>query len=295
MTGIELRPRSGTEIVDAAFQLYRRYFAPLVTISAVFLAPLILLNLLLTGGGNPAVIMARPGAAVGLVLAAWIIGSLSEAGVVLAVSDSVMTGVMDAGSALRRTFRHALKILAAALLKWFIIMFMMTLAFAIIPPTVALIGGNAFSSGALSTMGGIMIVVVLIGFAIGGGVGMFYYSCYFAVSAAVIVEGLGVGASLKRSRALSKGLRRKVLSTLGTPMFILIILQFVIALIAQSLVSPIAIRFVVQQAVTIVLTPIVAVIATLLYYDARIRNEGFDLEVMTAELAPPGVPVTPGT
>ena len=50
-----------------------------------------------------------------------------------------------------------------------------------------------------------------------------------------------------------------------------------------------------QQAATIVLTPIVAVIATLLYYDARIRNEGFDLEVMTAELNAPSLPVSPTT
>ena len=34
----------------------------------------------------------------------------------------------------------------------------------------------------------------------------------------------------------------------------------------------------------LVTTPIVAIVATLLYFDARIRNEGFDLQVMALYL-----------
>ena len=35
----------------------------------------------------------------------------------------------------------------------------------------------------------------------------------------------------------------------------------------------------------LVTTPIVAIIATLLYFDARIRNEGFDLQIMATHLS----------
>jgi hypothetical protein len=40
-----------------------------------------------------------------------------------------------------------------------------------------------------------------------------------------------------------------------------------------------------NSAVALVVTPFVAIVATLLYFDARIRNEGFDLEVIAAGLA----------
>ena len=38
---------------------------------------------------------------------------------------------------------------------------------------------------------------------------------------------------------------------------------------------------------------VAAVIATLLYYDARIRNEGYDIEVMAAELGDPTTSAAP--
>jgi hypothetical protein len=76
-------------------------------------------------------------------------------------------------------------------------------------------------------------------------------------------------------------------------MFVLLILQFVIAAIAQSLPGPVAIGFVIQQAATVTFSPIVAVIATLLYYDARIRNEGFDIEIMSKELSEPAATAAP--
>ncbi|MBC7789548.1 MAG: hypothetical protein H7Z74_06360 [Anaerolineae bacterium] len=42
-----------------------------------------------------------------------------------------------------------------------------------------------------------------------------------------------------------------------------------------------------SQVVSILVYPLVAVVATLLYYDLRIRKEGFDLDVMAEELGAP--------
>src|SRR5262245_9906499 len=97
MPGIELRPRTGTEIVDAAFQLYRRHFSALITIAAVALAPLVALTLVLTGG-DQTVQAARPLVAFPLLFLAWIFSTIAEAGIVLAVSDSVLQGVVDVGT-----------------------------------------------------------------------------------------------------------------------------------------------------------------------------------------------------
>jgi hypothetical protein len=51
--------------------------------------------------------------------------------------------------------------------------------------------------------------------------------------------------------------------------------------------GPSMIRFLLGQSVTVIAYPVLSVIATLLYYDARIRKEGFDIEVMAAELGMP--------
>ena len=294
MPSIELRPRTGTEIVDAAFQLYRRHFTPLITISAVVLAPLIALSLFWTGG-DQTVQAARPVAMFSLLFLAWIFSTISEAAVVLAVSDSVLQGVVDVGSTLRRTLKRIMTLLIAAWLKWFIIMFGIGIALTVAALAAAAIGGGALAAaGTTSGAAALGVVMLIVALVVGGGVGLFYYSCYFAVSPAVIIEGRGAGASLTRSRGLSKGLRRKILSTLGTPMLILSVLQFIIAAMAQAMPGPAAVGFLMQQAVTIVLSPIVAVIATLLYYDARIRNEGYDIEVMAAELGDPTTSAAPG-
>jgi hypothetical protein len=298
MPAIELRPRTGTEIVDAAFQLYRKHFVELITISAVVLAPLSALNLVLTGG-DPTIQASRPFASLTLLFFAWIFSTLSEAAIVLAVSDSVLQGVVDATAALRRTLRRIMTVLVAAWLKWFVVLFGIGAALMVAGLAAALMSGavlgGAGAAVAVESTGqvGIAVALALAAFAVGGAVGMYYYACYFAVSPAVMIEGYGAAASLTRSRQLSKGVRRKVLSTLGTPMFILMVLQVVIASIAQALPGPAAIGFVIQQATTVLLSPIVAVIATLLYYDARIRNEGFDIEIMTKELGEPSAAAAP--
>ena len=293
MPGIELRPRTGTEIVDAAFQLYRRHFSALVMISAVALAPLIALTLVLTGG-DQTVQAARPAATFSLLFLAWIFSTISEAAVVVAVSESVLQGVVDAGAALRRTLKRLVTLLIAAWLKWFIILLGVGMAVAVAAIAAAMMGGAALAAtGGAGTAAIFGVVLVIISVGVGGGVGLYYYACYFAVSPAVMIENLGAPASLGRSRQLSKGMRRKVLSTLGTPMLILTVLQLVLSAMLQALPGPAAIGFLVQQGLTILLSPIVAVIATLLYYDARIRNEGFDIEVMAAELGDPTTSAAP--
>jgi hypothetical protein len=168
MPGIELRPRTGTEIVDAAFQLYRKHFGELITISAVVLAPLIALNLVLTGG-DPTIQATRPFGSLTLIFFAWIFSTLSEAAIVLAVSDSVLQGVVDAGAALRRTLRRILTVLVAAWLKWFVVLFGIGLALMVAGLAAAMMGG-ATVAAAGQTTGALVIAfgLVLAALAVGG-------------------------------------------------------------------------------------------------------------------------------
>ena len=131
---------------------------------------------------------------------------------------------------------------------------------------------------------------------------IFLFARYFAVPATVVLEGLGVVAGLRRSNTLSKGMKGKILGALGLPMLMFLVIQTVLVAVAQLLPGPAFLAFLVQQIPAIIVSPILAVISTLLYYDARIRKEGFDIEVMAAELGSisagtsptPQQPVSPG-
>jgi hypothetical protein len=96
-------------------------------------------------------------------------------------------------------------------------------------------------------------------------------------------------------------MKGRILGALGVHMLMFFVIQMVLVGVAQLLPGPAFVKFLVQQVPAIVVSPILAVIATLLYYDARIRKEGFDIEVMAAELGsigaearPPQQPVSPG-
>jgi hypothetical protein len=286
VAGLELKPRLATEIVDAAFQLYTKHFTTLVSVSAIVYAPLMVVSLLLTGG-DQTLVLTRPMTFVGLGVAGWIVGSIVEACVVVAVSDSYIKGSTDVGTVLRRVFARAGAVLFAVLAKWLIIALGLAFGAIVVVIVVTFAGGFAGAfSGASERFAVIFgVLAVTSSMLVGGVIALYYFACYFAVPATIVIENLGVRRGLARSRALSKGMKRKVLAALGTSMSVMFAVQFIISLLMQSLPGPPAIGFALEQAVTVVLLPIVSVIATLLYYDARIVNEGFDIEVMAADLA----------
>jgi hypothetical protein len=296
VASLELRPRLPTEIVDAGFQLYRRHFGALVALSAAVFAPYIVLQILLTGGQPEATVSGGITVAV-LMGVGWVFGSLAEAAIVIAVSNSYLHGDPDTTDALRRTFSRLGAVMLAVLLKWFIIAlgFMLGVFLGL---TIGAVIGAATGLIAAGPTGAIVIgLVVAVTSLIGGLLGLYYFGAYFAVPATVVLEHLGPRAGLRRSKALSEGYKRQVYGALGIPMFLFLVLQAVFIGLLEVMSVPLLLSFLVQQAITVVVSPVISVIATLLYYDARIRKEGFDIEVMAAELGPvaPATPVPPPT
>lgn len=289
MSTLALRPRPASEIVDAAFQLYRRHFSQLVTLSAAVFAPYVLIQLLVTGG-QPIDEEVAVAGTVALVLGAWLFGSLAEACIVVAVSNSYLRNDPDVGASLRQTLRRFGRVLLAVSAKWFVIGFVSVVPVMIAAVVAAIVVagtggvGDGQSPAAMIAMVGVFGLTMLV---LGLPLLLYFFGAYFAVPATVVLEGLGVIAGLKRSSALSKGHKWKVYGALGIPLVIFQLLQLVITLVTRGLPIPAVLAFVMEQGVTIVGYPIIAVIATLLYYDARIRKEGFDLEMMAAELGTP--------
>ena len=120
--------------------------------------------------------------------------------------------------------------------------------------------------------------------------GVFLFARYFAIPATVVVEGRRANEALSRSRLLAAGETGKILGTLGLGW----LLYFGILLALTPVLAGLAGRIAGQAIVGVLLMfvyPVLGVLTVLLYFDLRIRKEGFDLEMMVGDL--PAVPVSP--
>jgi hypothetical protein len=114
-----------------------------------------------------------------------------------------------------------------------------------------------------------------------------YVATRFAVVRQVIVlEDAGTGQALSRSSALSAGLKMHILGTLA----LIILLLFAVNIGAGLLINLIPSRVVMNvlsTALSVVVGPILGITETVLYYDLRIRREGFDVEYLVGRDASP--------
>jgi uncharacterized membrane protein len=151
-----------------------------------------------------------------------------------------------------------------------------------------------------SKLGWVLLAILLSSLAVFLGLiallvpGIILYVRYSFAIPAVVVEGQRGGA-LGRSWRLSKGLAWHIFGTL--------FLAFIIATIVSTLISVPSlivtanetfngtvsstawvVRAIFGSIATLVVAPFTSAVGVLLYFDARIRKEGFDLAVMAREV-----------
>jgi hypothetical protein len=112
---------------------------------------------------------------------------------------------------------------------------------------------------------------------------------YFAVTSVIVLEGSGMVRAFGRSAALSRGRKLHILGTSLLAFLILLVLYFAVAIVGAMTGSNV-IATVLTTAGSIVAYPMLAITGMLLYYDARIRNEGYDIELMAEGLGEGGGP-----
>jgi hypothetical protein len=127
-----------------------------------------------------------------------------------------------------------------------------------------------------------------------------FFLRWFFAPPMVVLEDVRGTAALRRSWALTRGLTGKILGTTLLAWLLLFALLFIVgALLAVVLIAVIeegigtgfyAVNHVVNALVTILITPFTTLVTVLLYFDARIRKEAFDLEVMARQLGEPAPP-----
>jgi len=257
MTDLRLRTRTVSEIVDAAFALYRQHALQYMVVTALATSPLLVLELVVSNGSRalPAPIDLSLRAsllALAVQLASWVTYSLMSAAVVKLGAAAYLGEEPDVAATVREVLPRVPSILVAGVLR--VPLFML----------------------------GFLCFVV----------GIFYvFARYFALDPVIVLEGKGPVEAFGRASELSRGRKRHIFNTLALVLLIYVILSLGVSAFALALHS-VVLTLVISSAFTIVAYPVIGLTEMLLYYDMRIRGEGFDLEQMAGALDGPA-PVAP--
>lgn len=183
-----------------------------------------------------------------LFIAQLLCATVAEAAVIMAVSDAYVGESVDIHRALVATAARFPSIILAMILR--------TLA--------------------------VLIGVVLFVFP-----GIYVALRTFSVPAVVMLEGKSAVNSMTRSWELAKGEVGKIFITLLLAWMIFFVLYILLGMLVGILAAqnPKVSQLVVAMLMALVY-PITGVVTTLLYYDIRVRREGFDLELLAREVAP---------
>jgi len=279
----QFEPMSTGMVLDGAFRFYAQNFPLMLGISAILNVPILVLTVLpvflARAGSSPflAVTAAISSMLIGLV-ALLVVYPLVTGATTKAVSDTYLGNPVTVGSALKVAWRRFGTLLMAQ--------------------TVA---------GMIVLLGFILLVVP----------GILWMLSYTLIPPVVMIEaaerkgarpvpsppgdpGRGTpritdrGEIRRRSWELVKGNRGKVFVVL----FVFVVVQVLLATAGNWIAgmgfgagSNLArvIQSIIGNVVTIVVAPLQTIAITLLYYDFRIRKEGFDLEMLSQAIGNPAV------
>lgn len=271
MAAFEIRPRRATELVDASFQLLRRFYPQLVTVSAVAMAPGVFMRILFRKElSDPTAMMTNRGPAIGAVLVSALCIAIADAVLIVATSDGYLEGTVDLSRALSVSANRLVSVIVAVILRYM---------------SIGVVGGVMSIFFVLATLSHLSaLLVLLLPFAIWLAVWIGLRT--FAVAPAVVLEGLGPIVALDRTWQLSKSCTAHIFFSLGLAWLLYFVVAAVATGVGAALLSN-SLTGILSALLIIPIYPLLAVVSTLLYYDLRIRKEGFDLEVMSRELGAP--------
>jgi hypothetical protein len=258
---VPLRPRSVPEIIDASVSLLRQHYIELVTATALFTIPWLLLGLM---QGNPFLVQpnlqtapftlplaprAMPTMLLPLLVVSLILGPLATATTVVIVSDNYLGREVTIASAVARAFGRIITV-----------------------------GITGILQGLAIGLGFILLIIP----------GFFCIAWFFSAVNVVMVEGKGPMEALSRAHFLAKGSVGRILGTGILCLIIVLVVEVVIRLILVAALGVVHVggtpAALIGSLGSIFVAPLMTVAMTVMYFDLRIRKEGLDLEMMAKEL-----------
>jgi hypothetical protein len=266
-----LRALSISEILDASLRIYRANFIGLLSIAALALIPEGVLEALL--------ISFRSGAAVTRAQSSLtsFFTSLASMALIVAISNAYLGGNFTIGSAYSKGLKRFWSIIGARFLMSFAIS-IPAIIFAFCLLTVA-------TTAPASQILFVGIIIILLP------VFIFLFTRWSLVTQAIILEDIGASDGIRRTWNLTDGHFWRVLATsfaaslLAGVLTILptLVLDYALGLTGLSSTITQLVDLVAQQLALILTLPFTAAVQVLIYYDLRIRKEGFDLLLRTEE------------
>ncbi len=246
MTVPVLRPLSMGEVLDTAFGLYRNQFVALVTIAAAMqILPGLLGVYLEVAGLSP---LTDPLLFLLQLFLGFLFSSIAVAASTFVIAGAYLGRRVTASEAISRAMPFLLPLVILSAL-----------------------------SGLLVMVGFLLLVIP--GFIAIAGLAL-------ANTALVIEAPIRPMDAMRRSWDLTKGARGKVITTIFVGSLLMVIPMMVVLVIGSigSVLGawPLWIAPVLTLLLRIFIYPFVYAVVVVLYYDMRVRKEGFDLELMAA-------------
>jgi len=289
------RPRSISELLDASIQLFRTHYSELLVMSMIAVLPQVAANtynlaVLIPKYGDRATLYSLP---VTLVALLWFV--LADSALLVAASDAYLGLGIDRRKAFRQALGRSGTIVWASVLKylfiWLIFMAVMIATFVAAGVVGAVASGIGAAVGGVGITGrpgtALLVVMAVLAVLVTLAILVFMmipFARLFAYRVAIVLERRGASASLHRSSNLVRGSTVKVILTF---LLVLAIYLAVYGLIFAMVAIPSGSVLIAQSTVGVLglfIYPIIPIVTTLLYYDLRIRKEGYDIELMAGEL-----------
>jgi hypothetical protein len=280
--------------------LVRRHFVRYCLIAAICLVPGQVIELAvvrvtrvdLTNSANPDF-----GAFGAIVAVSVLFLALLEAALASAVAQSWEgRDEVDVAAALRSGLRRWLPALVSIILKYALLVACAMVGF--IAGMIVMVG-VMLATGRREPNDALVYAMVAVVMVVGALAALPAIGRLAVVPLTAILEPRGPIAALKRSNQLARGLWQHAVGTSALA-FLIAIVPYVGASLLAGVFGSQIVQQLVGVVVSVILTPVYVASLVALYYDLRIRKEGFDLELMASRLATavpdagPDLPVTRG-
>jgi hypothetical protein len=274
----DLKPMGLGEVLDGALTIFRRHFALFVKVGVVALWFPVTLSIYiqLSGGQQQHIFLTFVANVV-----QYFAGLFLTASAIRVISDSYLGHEPQLGDAIAFGKSKIWPLFVVGFGKGIIIGLIAVAISIVTVITIPLMVSGRAGGGA---------AVALLLALIGGGWLLAFVACGYAVTTPVVVlENLNASMdALGRSWSLTRGFRLKIFGIFfvtGLMVFLPVLAFGMLGgfLMLESPAGGQAFQ-VVAAGLPIVLTPLLSCVLTLVYYDLRVRREGFDLQVLSEQL-----------
>jgi len=263
----QLRPMRIGDLLDTSFRFYRAHAAQLLTLTLIVLLPMTLVRLLLLATPIAEQLLDSLQSVFLLPLAC---AALTAAGTRIYTNQTIAPAQL-----LREGARRYLSILGAIFLEGLFIGVPIALI-------VGCLGFGLLSRGPTNPIIWVLLAIIVIPYIV-------LLGTKFAITfPAIVIEGINASAGVKRSWALTKGRFWHTAGAAFATSILTILLSQLPAISVACLTTALAagtttpwlaaLQLILVQLGLIITLPFQYLVPVVLYYDLRIRNEGYDLD-----------------